>query len=280
MGTHDADFDFLDSQCDPNDNPDTGKNEDQDGDGTDNFADNCPLVANPDQKDTDKDDIGDACDKNPSEPDGLLDLSMGPQAGDYKFTVFTVAQRDADNDGIQNSMDTCPYVANKGDSTKLNDGDADGDGIDAACDPNDDPISRGTNTDQDADGYLNRQDNCPLVPNGQDSKDQPTGNQHDADFDGIGDVCDTNPDSPDGELISRTLAADIKIGAGGAGGAPTNCPDCFKPGDPPLVIAQKTPPPEEGGGSDTTTYLIIGGAIAAAVVVLGGGATLLLRRGR
>ena len=280
MGTHDADFDFLDSQCDPNDNPDTGKNEDQDGDGTDNFADNCPLVANPDQKDTDKDDIGDACDKNPSEPDGLLDLSMGPQAGDYKFTVFTVAQRDADNDGIQNSMDTCPYVPNKGDSTKLNDGDADGDGIDAACDPNDDPISRGTNTDQDADGYLNRQDNCPLVPNGQDSKDQPTGNQHDADFDGIGDVCDTNPDSPDGELISRTLAADIKIGAGGAGGAPTNCPDCFKPGDPPLVIAQKTPPPEEGGGSDTTTYLIIGGAIAAAVVVLGGGATLLLRRGR
>src|SRR5207253_2755640 len=215
MGTHDADFDFLDSQCDPDDNADTGKNEDQDSDGTDNFADNCPLVANPDQKDT-------------------------------------------DGDGI---------------------GDADGDGLDAACDPNDDPTSHGTNTDQDADGYLNRQDNCPLVPNGQESKDQPTGNQHDADFDQIGDVCDTSPDTPDGELLVKTLTADVTIGAGGAGGPPTNCPDCEKPTDDPAPKRESLSPnpqtKEDNGGSDTTTYLIIGGAIAAAVVVLGGGATLL-----
>ena len=41
---HDADFDFLDSQCDPNDTANSdpaksGRNEDQDKDGIDNFAD-------------------------------------------------------------------------------------------------------------------------------------------------------------------------------------------------------------------------------------------------
>ena len=51
---------------------------DYDGDGFLNRGDNCPLVANPDQKDTDKGDtgeeegdgIGDACDPNPGTPDG------------------------------------------------------------------------------------------------------------------------------------------------------------------------------------------------------------------
>ena len=79
-------------------------------------------------------------------------------------------------------------------------------------------------------------------------------------------------------------AAARTIGAGGAGGRPTNCPDCQVPGDDPAPkgesVSSQPPPEKDNGGSDTTTYLIIGGAIAAAVVVLGGGATLLLRRGR
>jgi hypothetical protein len=283
-GTHDADFDFLQTQCDPDDNEDTGKNEDQDDDGTDNFADNCPLVANQDQKDTDKDFIGDACDKDPQNPDGEMNLGMNPLAGKYTFTIFTVGQRDADNDGTMNSMDTCPYVPNKGNSTLLNDGDIDGDGLDAACDPKDDLAGGGSNTDQDADGYLNRQDNCPLIANGQESKDQPTGNQNDEDFDAIGDVCDTDPNAPDGELLVKTLTADVTIGTGGAGGRPTNCPDCQVPGDPPepQTVSQNTNSsnPSEDSGSDTTMYILIGVGIAAAVVVVGGGAMLLLRRGR
>ena len=292
FGNHDADFDGLDSQCDPNDNQ---KNEDQDGDGIDNFADNCPLVPNPDQKDTDGDGIGDACDKNPTVPDGEIDLGMTPQAGSYTFTVFTVGQRDADGDGIANSLDTCPYQPNVGDPTILNSGDADGDGLDAACDPNDNPLTGGTNTDQDGDGYLNRQDNCPLVPNGQDQANIPgVGNQTDTDLDGIGDACDQNPFVPDSQLPVKTLTADVTIGAGGPGGPPTNCPDCQKLGADPAPKDQAGLFPEDkayfgggssssetggGGGSNTTTYAIIGGAIAAAVVVIGGGATLLFRRG-
>jgi len=54
-----------------------GQPTDYDGDGFLNRGDNCPLVANPDQKDSDLengekagDDIGDACDPNPGTPDG------------------------------------------------------------------------------------------------------------------------------------------------------------------------------------------------------------------
>jgi hypothetical protein len=289
MGTHDADFDFLHTQCDPNDVEDeedpsqSGRNEDQDEDGIDNFADNCPLEPNEDQADTDEDGIGDACDRNPNEPDGELILSMLPQAGDYTFTVFTVGQRDADNDGIQNSMDTCPFEPNVGDPTLLASGDADQDGLDAACDPNDDPINRGSNLDEDGDGYLNRQDNCPLIPNGQADADVPgVGNQDDTDFDQIGDACDPNPDTPDGELIDTVLTAEIVIGGGGAGGRPTNCPDCQEPGQDSNPVVKEGPGPDTGDEDDSsnTTLFIIIGAVAAAVVVVGGGAgLLLLRRG-
>ncbi len=281
MGNHDEDFDFLHSQCDPDDSDATGKKEDQDEDDLDNFADNCPLIANKDQKDGDEDFIGDACDKNPSEPDGLINLSMLPLAGDYTFTVFTVGQRDADDDSYMNSLDTCPYTTNVGNPSLLADGDADNDGMDAACDPNDDPLTGGTNSDVDADGYLNRQDNCPLKTNGQESEDEPTGNQNDEDFDTIGDVCDTAPDTPDGELIVRTLEGDITIGAGGAGGPPTNCPDCFRPGDTPLQPAASSVVKNgDNGGSNTGLIIGIIAGVAAAVVVVGGGATLLLRRGK
>jgi len=290
MGTHDDDFDFLHAQCDPNDveneeDPSqSGKNEDEDGDGVDNFADLCPLVADEDQADGDEDFIGDACDNDPANPDGEIILSMLPLAGDYKQTIFTVAQRDADGDGYQNSMDTCPFQANAGNPTIINDGDADGDGLDAVCDTNDDPTAGGTNSDEDGDGYLNRQDNCPLMLNGQESSDEATGNQNDEDFDQIGDVCDTAPDTPDGELIDLALTVDVKIGSGGAGGRPTNCPDCQVPGDDPAPVVDEDSgePPvvsngDDGGGSSATIFIIIG-AVAAAVVVLGGG-VLLLRRG-
>ena len=39
-----------------------GPDSDSDNDGVDNWADNCPNIANPDQADIDKDSIGDVCD--------------------------------------------------------------------------------------------------------------------------------------------------------------------------------------------------------------------------
>jgi len=315
FGTHDADFDFLHSQCDPDDSANeedpsaSGKNEDQDEDGTENFVDNCAVEPNPDQADADEDFIGDACDLDqdaardplPSDQDGYGHLSVLPKDGTYPYIVFTVGQRDADNDGIQNSLDTCPFAANKGSPTIPNDGDAvdtsvlgdaDGDGLNSVCDPNDDPLGGGATSDQDGDGYSTRQDNCPLISNGQDQTDELTRNQEDDDLDSIGTACDPEPLAGAGDLIQVNLEGEVVIGAGsGPGGRPSEeaCPFCYTVGDEPPGLGEQptdapgdSPPvdsPVNGDGGSSSTIFIIIGAIAAAVVVIGGGAALLLRRG-
>ena len=73
---------------------------------------------------------------------------------------------DSDNDGVADSADNCPLVAN-GDQA-----DADGDGLGNACDG-----------DDDADGVVDSADNCPLAANSD---------QTDSDGDGLGNACDDN----------------------------------------------------------------------------------------
>ncbi len=83
--------------------------DDFDGDGIVNSDDNCPSIANPDQVDSDADQLGDACDS---------------------------AEADVDNDGISDALDNCVQISNSDQANRLGGtdfGDAcedqDGDGI-------------------------------------------------------------------------------------------------------------------------------------------------------
>lgn len=198
-------------------------------------------------------------------------VMVNPQNGTYTFTTFLLGQRDADGDSYENSLDTCALVVNVGNPRQQQDGDADGDGLDAACDPNDDPAAQGTDSDEDADGYPNRQDNCPLVANGQ-AED----NQADEDTDQIGDACDPNPTVADGDLSAKTLEVVVTIGDGtGPGGPPSAeaCPDCFVVGENGSSIGG-----DDDDGSDTGLIIGIIAAVIAAVVIIGGGGFLMMRR--
>ncbi|MBI4695939.1 MAG: thrombospondin type 3 repeat-containing protein [Gammaproteobacteria bacterium] len=72
---------------------------DTDGDGINDYQDNCPKIANANQSDTDGDGAGDVCDL------------------------------DRDDDNVLDTADNCPLVAN------ADQADSDGDGIGNACDP-------------------------------------------------------------------------------------------------------------------------------------------------
>lgn len=117
---------------------DLPEEEDDDGDGVANSDDNCPSIANSNQKNTDGDSQGNACDA------------------------------DDDNDGVSDQFDNCRVVSTPGQS------DHDGDGDGSACDD-----------DDDNDGVDDQSDNCRTISNT---------NQIDTDRDGQGNVCDDDDD--------------------------------------------------------------------------------------
>ena len=153
--------------------------------------------------------------------------------GAYNFMTFTASQYDADGDGIENSLDPCPFNRDdqygpNGDIAwdprgpkNQNPGDRDvdpdfgvpfADGITDICDPFPDVPSNGTSgigiarTDEDGDGWANKVDTCPLIANVDQKK---------SDNDGIGDACDPNPTTNDGNFEVDCLIMTINIGAGG-----------------------------------------------------------------
>ncbi|BES90299.1 thrombospondin 2 3 4 5 [Nesidiocoris tenuis] len=185
-GQEDADNDGIGDVCD----------DDADNDGILNTPDNCPLVANPDQLDTDQDGAdkkGDACDNCPTVPnmdqddidkDGIGDACDSDMDNDGVLNHHDNCprksnpdQRDHDGDGLGDVCDNCPQIPNS------NQDDADLDNIGDVCD---------SNIDRDRDGVQDSTDNCPKISNSD---------QLDTDNDGRGDECD--PDA-DGDGVSNT----------------------------------------------------------------------------
>ena len=140
---------------------------DTDEDGKPDFVDNCRLTANPDQRDADGDQYGDACDA---------------------FKNNATEWHNNDADAVGDNVDNCDFVTNPRQQ------DYDGDGHGDACDAfARDPTEW---ADSDADTLGDNRDNCPTIAN----RDQ-------ANLDGdlLGDLCDPDYDN-DGIREIRTPA--------------------------------------------------------------------------
>ena len=109
---------------DPNDSNDTPVL-DSDGDGEPDPFDNCPLLPNPDQTNTDGDADGDICDPD-DDNDGILD------GVDNSPLEANPLQEDGDSDGVGDVSDNCPIDRNESQA------DFDLDGLGDTCDPDDD----------------------------------------------------------------------------------------------------------------------------------------------
>ncbi|MFK7895356.1 MAG: thrombospondin type 3 repeat-containing protein [Myxococcota bacterium] len=219
------------------------------GGATSGCFDNCPNVRNPDQKDSDGDQVGDACDNctytpNPFEAfvDPLTGVFFEAQFDTDKDGIGNRCDKDIDGDGLLNEVDpdadgdtitdqggsaactsgmgigcndNCPAIPNwTPDLGGMGQLDCDSDGIGNSCDCS---LTSGNGVDPDSDGIGDTCDNCLAVPNAS---------QVDYDRDGVGDLCDACP------FVNEEIQIDSDLD--GVGDACDVCPNDWNPGQEDL----------------------------------------------
>ena len=161
--------------------------EDSDNDSIINSQDNCPNIANRDQLDSNNNGIGDACENIDNSQVALQKIS------EYARTTGTSSApqvQDYIDAGVQGVDSTNLLKLNQA-VAELSEADVDTlVEIQTVFDDLDIPV---TPADDDSDGVLNTDDNCPLKANP---------NQVDSDNDGKGDICDNDIDN-DGVVNSK-----------------------------------------------------------------------------
>lgn len=180
-------------------------------------------------------------------------LHRNPAAdGQYVWMSFARSRWDADDDGIENELDPCPYDPdpNWDPRAPFSAGDADQDGLPASCDPNDSSY----NSDQDGDTWLNRSDLCPTLAT------LDLFYMYDADKDGVGDACDRVPDDDsDGGLSHQHVVCKTAVVTVGAGSGEPVLPECPSGPNLPVPPSFTLYPPEwqTGAGNVQSMYISV-----------------------